>query len=526
MVAVSMMAGVLGYQLLRVLMIRKYAGVKVQYKLRKGYLQIGSEAYIGKRTYMVVIWAPIVIFTTLLLLIIVVSRAWFWGVYLPLIGIVNRFIRDDICKVIFLRNTPTNILIKDEGFIVTLYSTVNDKTYGYDVSVKRRLMVAALVFTLCLCAIVTIWNIVIGSDSRVPPWDTAEFRNENLISINNVQDTVTSGTLRLSLGNFNNLHVRNNYNLFAWIPPLIPSFHNDERLEMQDTFISAFTRGWDGDRLSQVMPFNSTYIRSVLEAMNIYFAPNNFTGLEPWGGFISINRVLNSNHMFIGLWDPRQWSAIEQPRISIHEVGHALGLMTLTDLFAREFMRPHVAWMDNVNKWDYDIYFDMTLISLTGQEAFWRAAFTSNNAYGELWDAHLGTIISFEDIMLARGVIRRIGNGNTRLLQAYRKYTGNYDHDLIFFEDISSRFFQIFGAAGEQHYDDELLTLLHDLSRIARARRISPVIAVSDNIIYGYEMRMPYAGVLALAISIASFSFYVFVRNVIIVIKKNKNTVI
>jgi len=538
-ITISMVAGGVLCRLLRSLMINKYAKARASYVLKKRNFQVGSETYFNKHQYMIIMITPIIISTILLSLIIIFSpRAWFWGVFFLLLGVIDRVIIDDLYKIYLLRNVSPKTLIKDKGFVMVAYSPTHDESLDIKTSNVMMGMAFALCIVVCafFIAVSMVRNLRVLYSTHLPPWDTIEFRNNKLPPYKDDGAITTNGALRRSLHAFNNAHVRDNYNIFAWTQLLVPTIPDRHGQQRQDAFIYAFTRGWEDDYLSYIMPFNTIYLRSVLEPIAMYFTPNNYFDLALWSGFYSRDRRLNLNHMFIGLWDSRLWVVTEQPRIPIHEVGHALGLEVLTELFAREFMLPYVALMDDSDRHHYDISFDMTLQEIAGCEAFWKAAFTSNAAYGELWDIYLGAIISFNDMMLARGAMRRINlglirgisSGDTGLLQTYQNATGNHHHDMLFFENIPSRFLMAFGDAQTSTSDDdeELLAALHDIADIARVHNVPPVIAVNDNVIYGYEARILYISVIVLVAAIACFSLYIFIRNAIILhneVKRKKS---
>ena len=78
MVIASTVIGSQYYQLLRGLIIQKYARVKVLYKPQKGQFQVSSEAYFSKHQYLVIIFAPIIVSIILLLVfVLILPRAWF-----------------------------------------------------------------------------------------------------------------------------------------------------------------------------------------------------------------------------------------------------------------------------------------------------------------------------------------------------------------------------------------------------------------------------------------------------------------
>lgn len=95
---------------------------KVKYGFTGLYAFAGSEDYYGKRSYLAIALAPVVIWGIVIALVnAVVPREWFWIVYLIQIINVSGAAGDIYVTVKFL-GLPKDILVKDSGVGMTVYS--------------------------------------------------------------------------------------------------------------------------------------------------------------------------------------------------------------------------------------------------------------------------------------------------------------------------------------------------------------------------------------------------------------------
>jgi len=335
-----------------------------------------------------------------------------------------------------------------------------------------------------------------------PPWDTPAFRNAYLPSQHGETNRIaTNDQVRSIMSAFNGSWARRTHNPFPYSSllavPLFPSYDDTER---QVNFITLFTHGWAHDTMAQVMPFNTNYVRYILEPMRIHFAQSP-SGREWFAGFYSVDRAMDINIMFIALFPnplvgaaPRVSPAVET---SLHEVGRAFGLNdSLTVLFTEIFtaQRRDITRADIRSNYigDYNSSFDRVLLGMTSQETFWRAAFTSNEAYGALWDTYLYDIISFEALMLARGAIMHIGHRALRqdftLINAFNQRHGT-THSIVTLDALGPGFLNAFNANTPPEEREaqlaRIVPVLHDLAAFAQARRLPPYISVRNHTIYG-----------------------------------------
>jgi len=257
-----------------------------------------------------------------------------------------------------------------------------------------------------------------GLRAPLPPttataaWNTPQFINQNR------QETGTNFALRDALMVFYDQEAPHFDNPFPWnwvVPELSP--HD---LMVSSNFSTTFLHAFQNDAFTRTLPFNSAYLDILLNNVDFYFSTlrnrwywngdyfDFVRAYYPYAGFYNHRDSI----IFIGA--TREWSDLwgysfifgdRFARTAIHEVGHVLGLgESLAHLFEELYMgfdeplRP--------GNWERDSSFDRVLLSLAGYEAFWDAAFTSDSAYGALWDMHLGHMVSFADLQRARGLAR------------------------------------------------------------------------------------------------------------------------
>lgn len=101
----------------------KYFGArKIQYGFTGLYAFAGSEEYYAKKPYCVIALAPVAVWGGILFILnFVVPAGWFWTVYAVQICNLSGAAGDlyVICKLFRL---PEDILIKDDGVAMTVYS--------------------------------------------------------------------------------------------------------------------------------------------------------------------------------------------------------------------------------------------------------------------------------------------------------------------------------------------------------------------------------------------------------------------
>ena len=273
-------------------------------------------------------------------------------------------------------------------------------------------------------------------DGAVPAWHAAQFLNENR------QLSQTNFALRDGLLGFYGNVVPYIENPFPWnwrIPIL-----SESNLVLSEDFSVAILQAFNDDAFSRSLPFNYGYLALLLDDIDFYFAPienrwywnGYYFDLSrenyPYSGFFLADEGL----IFIAM--TREWTSLwgysfdfgeKFSAIAIHEIGHVLGLgEALAHLLEEMYLG--ISAPSRLGIWERDTSFDRVLLLLAGHEAFWEAAFTSNEAYGNLWNLHLGHIISFEDLQMAKRV------------DTIARQNGNLVNHL---EDIPNMFYRAFG---------------------------------------------------------------------------------
>ena len=375
---------------------------------------------------------------------------------------------------------------------------------NYVTITKRTKVLLFLAFSPLLASYVSSFALeryVVSRPLVAAPWDVPQYRNPNLPSLHGeTDDIISNGTLRMFLRIFHDYHAIHQDNRFPvemWTWPFIPRVVlTDRDRELQQIFVNLVVDRWESDNLSLVMPFNTTYLRNVLERTSVYFAHLRFYNEYPFWGFYARNVRQNMNFMVIGVMDPVRWdpwgSAHHPIATSIHEIGRALGLEdSLTNLFSESFTAPRALGERFQGRWDYDSSFDRVLKNIVGAEAFWHAAFTSNEAYGRLWDQHLSHIVPFDTLMLARGVMRideRITPDLQYLRYVYQDYVGD-NNILQALEQVPGQFYSAFspiGTGSDYALQSDILAHINSLARFAETHNIAPFASVNNFIIYDH----------------------------------------
>ena len=104
-------------------MVMKICGTKkVRYGFTGMYFFAGSDDYYGKKSYITIALAPVVVFLFVLTAVaFLVPRDWFWTVYaVQICNIAGA--AGDIFVTIRFANMPKDIVIKDSGVSMTVYS--------------------------------------------------------------------------------------------------------------------------------------------------------------------------------------------------------------------------------------------------------------------------------------------------------------------------------------------------------------------------------------------------------------------
>lgn len=118
--------GIIGYMVLHELVhgifMRLYSGTRPRYGFTGLYAFAASDAYFGKRPYLVIGLSPVVIWGVVLLVLqLVLPEQWFWPVYLIQMANLSGA-AGDLYVTWKLSRLPKDILIRDTGVAMTVYA--------------------------------------------------------------------------------------------------------------------------------------------------------------------------------------------------------------------------------------------------------------------------------------------------------------------------------------------------------------------------------------------------------------------
>jgi len=119
---VGMVAYIVLHELVHGITMKAFGTPRVRYGFTGVYAFAGSDDYYGKRAYITIALAPVVIWGILLAIgCMLVPAAWFWVVYIIQIANISGACGDFYvtCKFIGM---PADILVKDDGVRMTVYS--------------------------------------------------------------------------------------------------------------------------------------------------------------------------------------------------------------------------------------------------------------------------------------------------------------------------------------------------------------------------------------------------------------------
>ena len=311
-----------------------------------------------------------------------------------------------------------------------------------------------------------------------PPWILPQYVNDNML------DSQTNSALRKALADFylNEMPYFDNPFPLDWT---IPSLNYND-LRLSSDFSSHFLSAFRNDTFSQIFPFNDAYLAHLLNNVDFYFA----TSLYKWhwnGESFDFERYeypykgfYNQHNNIVFISAIREWSDIggyqyvfydKFAQISIHEIGHVLGLgESLAHLFEEMYMGLDTPV--RLGSWERDSSFDRALLEMAGYKDFWAAAFTSNASYGRLWDMHFGHVVTFTDLQTIRALAHLM------------RVEGNLPEG---YENIPHLFYQVFAPYTPDDkrplYIEQVQIAMNNLSEIISQNnlQIVPIQAVFDH---------------------------------------------
>jgi len=276
----------------------------------------------------------------------------------------------------------------------------------------RKYIIAAAILILFTAGgfIQTPWT-----DHFTPLWDSVEHRNANPTV------RLTNHQVRNALESFHRQNWHSTTNPFPHDWVIRNWTENDE--QMSQAFFQTLFAAAERDNFFQAMPFNHSFFELVLSRHRHYFAiaPDGYDGF--FGFYLH-----NTRTMFTSMHDPNQFGWMEQSLqaqryfagTALHEVAHAFGLgESLAHLWSEELRGVNSAEWRGI--WYRDSGFDRALLNAAGAVEFWRAAFSSNLAYGQLWNRHMLHVASFNDIQLARTAASEITR-NQNFAASFRRF--------------------------------------------------------------------------------------------------------
>lgn len=110
------------HELVHGITMKHFGSKKIKYGFTGMYAFAGCDEYFAKKPYIIIAFAPIVVWGIVLLVVnLLVPEGWFWVVYFIQIGNISGAAGDMYVSIKFGR-MPKDILIKDAGVSMTVYS--------------------------------------------------------------------------------------------------------------------------------------------------------------------------------------------------------------------------------------------------------------------------------------------------------------------------------------------------------------------------------------------------------------------
>ncbi|MCL2616836.1 MAG: hypothetical protein FWD96_04240, partial [Defluviitaleaceae bacterium] len=157
----------------------------------------------------------------------------------------------------------------------------------------------------------------------------------------------------------------------------------------------------------------------------------------------------------------------------------------------------HDDWLDN--NLVYNSTFDRVLLNMAGPERFWLAAYTSNDAYGALWDEYMSAVISHDEIQLIRGFVYEVTHNNRpQLASRFYSYTNGLQFNLAtmailnrFNSLIDQERGQLVSGARDNRLTEysRFRSIVSIFTRFAEAQGIEPQPSVLDFVVINHYLR-------------------------------------
>ena len=112
--------------LLSIIVLKCFAKTKTNIGVANGFSYVGSDIYFNKKSYIATGFAPMIIIIALFLIINVIAGiGWFWCIYIILVYCISSSF-SHIYVTYKLSKLPKDILIKDNGLSMTVYSNTHN----------------------------------------------------------------------------------------------------------------------------------------------------------------------------------------------------------------------------------------------------------------------------------------------------------------------------------------------------------------------------------------------------------------
>ena len=122
-IALGSIAYIILHELIHGIAMKICGTKKIKFGFTGLYAFAGSNDYYDKKAYVFIALAPVVFWGIILgVLNFLVSEPWFWVVYIIQIFNISGAVGDYFVTIKFI-NFPKDILIKDDGVSMTVYST-------------------------------------------------------------------------------------------------------------------------------------------------------------------------------------------------------------------------------------------------------------------------------------------------------------------------------------------------------------------------------------------------------------------
>lgn len=113
------------HELVHGVFMKHFTGVRARYGFTGLYAYARSDAYFGKKHYIIIALAPVVILGAVLAVLnLVCPMDWFWAIYFLQITNISGAAGDFYVTYKFSQ-FPSDILVHDTGVAMTVYSSTN-----------------------------------------------------------------------------------------------------------------------------------------------------------------------------------------------------------------------------------------------------------------------------------------------------------------------------------------------------------------------------------------------------------------